>query len=50
MAGFSRDKYKKLAKGFYARSKTCIRIMAGRVHKALRYAYRDRKVRRRVYR
>ncbi|EGR31221.1 hypothetical protein IMG5_115540 [Ichthyophthirius multifiliis] len=50
MAGFSRDKYKKLAKGFYGRSKNCIRVMAGRVHKALRYSFRDRKVRRRLCR
>lgn len=50
MTGFSRDKYKMLAKGFYGRAKNCIRIMGPRVDKALRYSFRDRKARRRIYR
>lgn len=50
MTGFSRDKYRTLAKGFYGRNKNCIRTMAPRVDKALRYSFRDRKARRRIYR
>lgn len=50
MTGFSREKYRFLAKGFYGRAKNCIRVMATRVDKALRYSYRDRKARRRIYR
>lgn len=36
-----------LAKGYRGRSKNCYRIAIQRVEKALRYAYRDRRVRRR---
>ena len=37
----------KLAKGYRGRSKNCYRIALQRVEKALRYAYRDRKNRKR---
>jgi large subunit ribosomal protein L20 len=37
----------KLAKGYRGRSKNCYRIALQRVEKALRYAYRDRKARKR---
>ena len=36
-----------LAKGYRGRSKNCYRIALQRVHKALLYAYRDRKARKR---
>ena len=50
MPTWTRKKYYELAKGFYGRSKNCMRIMAPRVEKSLQYAYRDRKVRPRIYR
>jgi large subunit ribosomal protein L20 len=37
----------KLAKGFRGRAKNCFRIAVEKVEKALQYAYRDRKVRKR---
>mmetsp|Transcript_10637 Transcript_10637/g.19274 ORF Transcript_10637/g.19274 Transcript_10637/m.19274 type:complete len:111 (-) Transcript_10637:131-463(-) len=40
----------KLAKGFRGRSKNCIRIAAPRVTKALQYATRDRKQKKREMR
>lgn len=40
----------KLAKGFRGRSKNCFRIAIGKVEKALQYAYRDRRVRKRDFR
>ena len=45
-----RNKVLKLAKGFRGRSKNCYRIAKERVEKALQYAYRDRKVRKRDFR
>ena len=36
-----------LAKGFRGRSKNCIRIARERVEKALQYAYRDRRTKKR---
>lgn len=50
MPTFAKKKYFQLAKGFYGRSKNCIRICAPRVEKSLQYAYRDRKVRPRLLR
>ena len=50
MPTWQRKKYYELAKGFYGRSKNCIRIMAPRVEKSLQYAYRDRQVRPRLKR
>lgn len=40
----------KLAKGYRGRAKNCFRIAIQKVEKALRYAYRDRKVRKRDFR
>lgn len=40
----------KLAKGFRGRSKNCFRIAVGKVEKALQYAYRDRRTRKRDFR
>ena len=40
----------KLAKGYRGRAKNCYRIAIQRVEKALQYAYRDRKVRKRDFR
>ena len=46
----SRKKVLKLAKGFRGRSKNCYRIALERVEKALQYAYRDRRTRKRDFR
>jgi len=40
----------KLAKGYRGRSKNCYRIALERVEKALQYAYRDRRNRKREFR
>ncbi len=40
----------KLAKGFRGRSKNCFTIAIRRVQKAMQYAYRDRRVRKRDFR
>jgi large subunit ribosomal protein L20 len=40
----------KLAKGYRGRSSTCYRIALQRVEKALQYAYRDRKAKKRNFR
>lgn len=40
----------KLAKGYRGRAKNCYRVAIEKVEKALRYAYRDRKVRKRDFR
>ena len=40
----------KLAKGYYGRRKNTIRIAKQAVEKAMQYAYRDRKVRKRNFR
>jgi large subunit ribosomal protein L20 len=40
----------KLAKGYRGRSKNCFRIALERVEKALQYAYRDRRVKKREFR
>lgn len=40
----------KLAKGYRGRSKSCFRIAVQRVEKALQYAYRDRRNRKRDFR
>ena len=45
-----KDKILKLAKGFRGRAKNCIRIARDRVEKALQYAYRDRKNKKREMR
>ena len=49
----TRNRHKKilkLAKGFRGRAKNCFRIAVEKVEKALQYAYRDRKVRKRSMR
>lgn len=49
----ARNRHKKvlkLAKGFRGRSKNCFRIAIQKVEKALQYAYRDRRVRKRDFR
>ncbi len=40
----------KLAKGYRGRNSTCFRIAIERVEKALQYAYRDRRVKKRSFR
>ena len=40
----------KLAKGYRGRAKNCYRIAIQRVEKALQYAYRDRRVKKRDFR
>jgi len=40
----------KMAKGYRGRAKNCFRVAIQKVEKALRYAYRDRKVRKRDFR
>lgn len=50
MANFSRKKVFRLAKGFTGRSKNCFGLALRKVHRALQYAYRDRKVKKRIVR
>jgi len=45
-----RKKILKLAKGYRGRSSTCFRIAIEKVEKALQYAYRDRRARKRQMR
>jgi len=45
-----RKKLLKLAKGYRGRSKNCIRIAREKVEKGLRYAYRDRRTKKRTFR
>jgi large subunit ribosomal protein L20 len=40
----------KMARGYYGRAKSCFRIALGKVEKALRYAYRDRRNKKRDFR
>jgi large subunit ribosomal protein L20 len=40
----------KMAKGYRGRAKNCFRVAIQKVEKALQYAYRDRKVRKRDFR
>lgn len=40
----------KLAKGYRGRAKSCFRVAIEKVEKALRYAYRDRRRRKRDFR
>jgi large subunit ribosomal protein L20 len=40
----------KMAKGYRGRSKNCFRIALQKVEKGLRYAYRDRRAKKRVFR
>lgn len=45
-----RDQVFKLSKGFVGRANNCFRVAKPKVIKALRYAYRDRKVKKRTLR
>ena len=40
----------KLSKGYYGRGSKCFRVALGRLEKALRYAYRDRRNKKRDFR
>ena len=50
MANWSRKKVFRLAKGFTGRSKNCFGLALRKVFKKLTYAYRDRKVKKRLMR
>lgn len=50
MANWSRKKVFRLAKGFTGRSNNCFGLALRRVFKKLQYAYRDRKVKKRLVR
>ncbi len=50
MANWSRAKVFRLAKGFTGRSKNCFGLALRKVFKKLTYAYRDRKVKKRLMR
>ena len=50
MANWSRKKVFHLAKGFTGRSKNCFGLALRKVFKKLTYAYRDRKVKKRLMR
>ena len=45
-----RKKLLKMAKGYYGRSKNCVRVAREKVEKGLRYAYRDRRAKKRNFR
>jgi large subunit ribosomal protein L20 len=45
-----RKKILKMAKGYYGRSKNCITVSREKVEKGLRYAYRDRRRKKRSFR
>lgn len=45
-----RKKILKMAKGYYGRSKSCITVAREKVEKGLRYAYRDRRAKKRNFR
>jgi large subunit ribosomal protein L20 len=45
-----RKKILKMAKGYYGRSKNCITVSREKVEKGLRYAYRDRRTKKRNFR
>ena len=45
-----RKKLLKMAKGYYGRSKNCVRIAREKVEKGLRYSYRDRRAKKRNFR
>lgn len=50
MGNFSRKKVLRLAKGFTGRSNNNYGLALRKVHRALQYAYRDRKVKKRLTR
>ncbi|CAM9892963.1 unnamed protein product [Heterosigma akashiwo] len=50
MASYKHKKIISMAKGYKGRANRCFRIAINRVEKALQYAYRDRKVKKREMR
>ena len=50
MGNFSRQKVMKLARGFKGKGNSCYGVAIRRVHKALKYMYRDRRVKKRIVR
>lgn len=50
MANWSRKKVMQLAKGFNGRSRNCFGLALRKTHRAAQYAYRDRRVKRRIVR
>merc|ERR1711871_1121664 len=48
--GGRKEKILEMAKGYRGRAKNCITVARPRVEKALQYAYRDRRVKRREFR
>ena len=50
MGNFSRYKVMKLAKGFKGKSNACYSVAIRRLHKSLQYQYRDRRVKKRIFR
>lgn len=50
MANFSHKKVFRLSKGFTGRSNNNYGLALRKVHRALQYAYRDRKVKKRIMR
>jgi len=50
MANWNRKKVIRLAKGFAGRSKSCFGLALRKVHRAAQYAYRDRRVKKRLMR
>ena len=50
MGNFSRQKVMKLSKGFKGKSNSCYGVAIRRLHKALKYQYRDRRVKKRLMR
>jgi large subunit ribosomal protein L20 len=50
MANWNRKKVIRLASGFAGRSKSCFGLALRKVHRAAQYAYRDRRVKKRLMR
>ena len=50
MGNFSRHKVMKLARGFKGKSNACFSVAIRRLHKSLQYQYRDRRVKKRIFR
>ena len=50
MGNFSRQKVMKLARGFKGKSNACFSVAIRRLHKSLQYQYRDRRVKKRIFR
>ncbi len=50
MGNWNRKKVFKMARGFKGKSKNCYGLALRRVHRSLRFAYRDRRVKKRLVR